>query len=226
MTLGQRAFEVRKALGMSQTRFGALLAQQIGRALPYSQATIAYLEQDKVKQFSPPPHLEAVLERLARQKADFQQEAFVLNEDRTIRMVVNRRMRDHARFGGGRAVSFGTSDTMEMIDDGDTVRSIFVVAHRPKEIPTQLIFTRRPISFIAAMTKVLFVEGETIAEFFGENYQGRACFFAGQEMYPYCLVMQFWSPFAAGYLIHLENEEMLTLLGTFLALPVSVGLTD
>ena len=133
----------------------------------------------------------------------------------------------HREFRPGH--SFGTSDRMEMIDLGSRVQLEFVAANR-FDVPNRtIVLTKFPAALVNAMTAVLNAKSNTVVDFAGANFTGRVCAheFATEDGLRYAFVAEFFTqPKPIGYLIHLEQDELVGLRDRFRQLPVSPHPTD
>lgn len=120
-------------------------------------------------------------------------------------------------------LQFGTSDKMKVIKlEGDKIQLEFVAANR-FDAPNQvLVLTKAPVQLVNALATTL-KEKESIPEFEGENYHGRAVCFNNDD---FALTFEFPSSKPIGYLLHLSKQEAQDFIMLAGALPISPHPTD
>lgn len=194
MISGQDVRETRKTLGVSQMRFGILLADAMGRMFAYSQAAISQMESGAMKKL--PPGLDSGLKRL-RERFAVNTGGGSLRENRKMEDGLLGEAMRQIEFNDSAVMFVGTSDLLAVIDLGGEIRFRFTAGRRRHRC---IAFTKYPDLLVGAIGEVLLGTQETIEEFRGENYRGRACLFIDQDGYRYCLVMEFFPPDRKGYL--------------------------
>ncbi len=217
-TRGQLIRNARRLAELSQAELGLLMGQAMDRPRPFSQAAISDIERGR-RNYS-----ESELGIIAH----------VLNipESQLIGAPPG-----PASKPSWRITSIGKSEKSNIFGLTDTLRikgtKYGLELHFTSEFTSKgeknkrsVMLSKCPNPLVGAMEMVLNSRVPNIHEYSGENFSGRVLSVEDEGRLKYSWVAEFSSPKMAGFLIHLNRQQMETLRKELLNLPAHPLPTD